>query len=295
LPRANTSGRRAFRARAAPERGGTGLAKDEGSRTRPLEVPSVTPRSFFALAALTLMGLAAPALAAPIVITDPYTGSNAPGGGGDASDTIGVYKKFDIDRLIVQSVTLSEVRIRIQTNYNGGDLTLAPINLGGLPTLHVGDLLFGVHEGGSLHWRYGVALRAHDGFDAGDLYEIHGARTSTDYLPGVPFSWYRELTAVRMSPTGVDFTHHGAGTVTTSSLGNAAVAIDLAFAPLGGFLADYAEYGLDVHFAVATCANDVLDGRLEGILLPAPASLGLLGAGLIAALGAAGCRRGRAR
>lgn len=252
------------------------------------------PRSLVALAALALMGLATPALAAPIVITDPYTGKSAPGSGGDASDTIGIYQKFDIDRLIVQSITSHEVRIRIQTNYNNGDLTLAPINLGGVPTLYVGDLLFGVHEGGSLHWKFGVAMVSHDGFDAGDLYEIHGARTSTDYLPGIPFSWYRELTPVRMSPTGVDFAHRGVGTVTTSSLGGSEVAIDLAFAPTAGFLAEYAEYGLDVHFAVATCANDVLDGHFEG-RVPAPASLGLVGVGLLMAMGAARVRLARSR
>ena len=254
------------------------------------------PHRLVALAALALMGVAAPALAAPIVITDPYTGNNAPGGGTDSSDTIGVYKKFDIDRLIVQSFTASEVRIRIQTNYNGGDLTLAPINLGGgVPTLYVGDLLFGVHDGASLHWKFGVALVNHDGFDAGDLYEIHGSRSSTQYLPGIPFSWYREHTPVRMSPAEVKTLTHGAGTVTTSSLGGAEVAIDLAFTPTASFLEEYAEYGLEVHFAVATCANDVLDGHLEGRLVPAPASVGLLGAGLIAALAAARLRLARPR
>lgn len=239
---------------------------------------------------LGLLGVSAVAQAVPVVISDPYRGSNAGGSGTDASDAIGVYRKFDIESLTLTEITPSQVTVQIRTNYNHGDTTLGTIVVGGR-ALQVGDLLFSV--GGA--FEYGVALRSHDGFLEGHLYEIDGARLSNYYMGSYPITHYRENTAVRMDPVGVDFGRHGPGTVTTSGIEHAEILIEVSFVPIGDFFRDYLEHGLGAHFAVATCANDFVSGEtgIPPAQVPGPASALLLLSGTGALGAVASIRRRR--
>jgi hypothetical protein len=86
---------------------------------------------------------------------------------------------------------------------------------------------------------------------------------------------------VRIDPVRVTGTADQAGSAGTraSSPTNAQVITTLAFDPRGtGFWSDLSDYGLDVHFASATCGNDVIDGAID---TPEPGTYLLVGLGLL--------------
>ncbi|HEU5321763.1 MAG TPA: hypothetical protein VFX28_13235 [Methylomirabilota bacterium] len=220
--------------------------------------------------------LAAAAGAVPIVINDGfYAGPTASGSGAasQTSDVIGRYADFDIRSITFTQVASDAVTASIRFNYHGGDASLADWSLAG-STMRVGDLLFGAGGG----YQYGVALVSHDGLDAGDLYAITGTRSSDSYLAGSGLYW-RFGTPVRMQSAGA--TWLGGGTSSTTNLGGYEVETTLTFAPGGNFLAALMAAGaLDVHFASAICANDIIDGSLPRPV-PEVGSLLLVGSGLL--------------
>lgn len=151
----------------------------------------------------------------------------------------------------------------IRFNYNFGDASLSPYTFAG-STIEVGDLLFSV----SGAYRYGVALIAHDGLVAGKLYSILGARNSDDYL-GSSGLGYRFNTEVRMNPTGAVVI--GDGTVSTQNIGGYELLSTLNFTPSGSFLIDLSS-GLEIEFASAICANDIVQGYVGAPSVPEPST-----------------------
>ena len=116
-------------------------------------------------------------------------------------------------------------------NYNDGDATLSAINMGyGVPTLHVGDILFS--NGTNL---YGIALSNHDSLIAGHLYLLTGAQTAHTVLNwgSTSSTNYRPNEFVWMDPSGA--TDIGTGSVLTTVFDHSEVAAKVTFKPTAGF------------------------------------------------------------
>jgi hypothetical protein len=200
---------------------------------------------------------------------------------GSNGDVIGKLLFFDIEKIVFASADQLAVQATIYTNYGDDhDADLDPFGIGDpFNDLRPGDLLFQVNGA----FKYGVVLRDHDGLLAGHLYLINGVLTAFDVIGAPPDAPYRanEPVWIDSSKGVVDL---GAGTVTSSlvfpgDLTSSQLAIALNFIPGGDFLLDLAN-GLGVHFASATCANDVLAAEIPAV--PEPLTLTLMGTGLVA-------------
>ena len=215
-----------------------------------------------------------------VTITDPYQGQNNSGAGPAslASDVIGAYSEFDVDRIIFTSLSSNNISAQIRFNHSvQGQPSLADLALHSYffspYTLPVADLLFDVNG----TYTFGVPLVSHDGLVAGSLYQMLSVRTSNDYLSGSGYFW-RFNTPVTINPIGATLLNAGAAPVTTG-LGYAEVQTTISFTPNAGFWNDLTGPGLSVHFASAVCANDVLDGNIHAT--PEPGAIILFGTSLL--------------
>jgi hypothetical protein len=196
-------------------------------------------------------------------------------------DVIGAKNDFDVRSIQFTQWTNSHIQGDIRFNYHASDNTLADWTPFGTNLLRVGDLLF---TGGGQ--KFGLALRSHDGFDAGDLYEVGGFLTSDQF--GLNHATWRHGKDVRMNSVG-SVTHLGVGTVSVTDIGSVELNAHLDFNPdsilnLGGLGSFWQAYltnsGLDVSFASAICANDIVEGHVTPAPVPEPATWLLFGSGL---------------
>lgn len=191
-------------------------------------------------------------------------------------DVIGSKNDFDARSIQFTEWTSSRIQGDIRFNYHASDNTLADWTPFGTNLLKVGDLLF---TGGG--HKFGLVLRAHDGFDVGDLYEVGSFLTSDQF--GLNNATWRHGEDVRMNSVG-SVTHLGVGTVSVTDLAGVELNAHLDFNPGGLSGSFWQAYmlngGLDVSFASAICANDIIEGHVTPEQVPEPASLLLFVSGL---------------
>jgi hypothetical protein len=229
---------------------------------------------------IATLALTASMASATIIIPDTY-----PGTGGDV---IGDLDKFDIKQVKLLNNNANRLTIQIDFNYGNGNTSLAPFSFAGL-NLNVGDLLFDIGNNGS--WDFGGVVHGHGNTPgsttplvAGGFYSVGTVLTAFDVLNYGCLTCYRPDEEVWMKTDAKLF---ASGTVSPNGGGSAtapstefSTIYDVTFAgnnPLAN-----QEFAL--HFAAATCGNDVIDGVIPA---PEPATWALGGA----ALGALGLAR----
>ena len=217
--------------------------------------------------------------ALPVTLQDAYQ-VGPDNCGSTACDVIGLQADFDINRIVFTSLSASNITAQIYTNYHHGDASLSPWSEFGIP-LQIGDLIF---QNGTN--RYAAPLHSHTGFNgqiynAGQLYAVSNFYTAGEALGHPTGVIYRPNELVQVE----EGTLVGAGSVATACatgsngcLPNQLI-VTLMFAPDSAFWNTLSTSGMSVHFAGATCGNDVLDGNLTAV--PEPGTLMLLGSGVV--------------
>jgi len=227
---------------------------------------------------LFLLGQAEQVRAVPVTILDPYGQPNCTSG----CDVIGTNADFDAEKIVFTSLDSSNVTAKVYLNYHSGAQNLAPWTDFGL-NLSVGDLIF--RSGADL---YVLPLQNHGAFHAGQLYSVSQLRTAQDVLGNPSGVIYRNSEYVWGGGTPTALGSGGSISVVCAN-GEAAVAgqcpsggeliATATFHPDATFWSDLSTTGLTIHFADATCGNDVVDGYLAPV--PEPGTLMLMGTGLL--------------
>lgn len=242
-------------------------------------------RQFLGLAVMALSSLTANATPYTYIFTDAYQGQ-APGSLGSNGDVLGALRRFDIDQMIIDG-NAGAFTISIYVNYGqeGGDTSLSGINISPFPTLYLGDVMFNV--GSSL---YAIPVISHTntgpgagGLTAANLYLVTSYLTSRTVLNDPPTTSYRPESFVWANSNGA--VNKGAGTRNVTNVGGVELLITLAVNTTDAAFINALQKGpFSVHFASATCGNDLLDGTVQGDTpgVPEPVTYTLIGTGLAA-------------
>ncbi|MBL8175305.1 MAG: PEP-CTERM sorting domain-containing protein [Bryobacterales bacterium] len=242
------------------------------------------------------LGMATLAPAASIVAVDAYGGASGPTADSSNNhangDVIGKLRSFDIFFVSVSN-TGNNVTASVVMNYgaNGGDTTLSGIKVGSFPTVNPGDILI---SNGANKWAIPLISHTNSAPGAGGL-TMAGLWSVPDFLKaktvlGNPsngiyrpeeYVWGKyDNTATLQSTVNTRTVQAGPG-------GGYQIQVDISFLLVGNantnaFLNALGDSNTLLHFASATCGNDVVDGSPTGDQgVPEPASLALMGAGLL--------------
>jgi len=253
----------------------------------------------FTIALFTLLfTMTATAVPLPIQINDMHDGNLAYGGenpgdtafGGYDDDVLGLLKNFDIDYVKFTTIGAQQVEALIHVNYADGlvnpitqDWSYWIEGSDGTPhRMTTGDLLFDVGD----TYKWGVALTTHDSLIAGTLYQIANNEVLTSDQALGTTSGIRAYQPVLIGAgaTAVPDSLIPGGLFAVRDGDSSAWDITVRFKPGENslFLTALAATGLSVHYASATCANDILDGYMQYGAVPEPMSMVLMGGGLLA-------------
>ncbi|MBS1831037.1 MAG: PEP-CTERM sorting domain-containing protein [Acidobacteria bacterium] len=238
------------------------------------------------------LGMAGLAPAASLVAVDAYAGSN--NNGSSNGDVIGLLRSFDID-LVSISNTGNNVTVIVHMNYgaNGGDTGLGPITIGSFPSVNPGDVLL---TNGANRWA--IPLVSHNntttgggGMTAANLYSVSSFLTASTVLGNPSGGTYRPTENVWGNSTGATVRSSGASRNVTLFAAPYEIEVAINFTLLTdianaanttAFLNALSDSNSVLHFASATCGNDVVNGSpTADETTPEPASLALMGAGLV--------------
>ena len=238
---------------------------------------------------ILILALAPAAFASNFTVTDPFNTVCATPGSASC-DVIGANSGFDIQRGEF-NINGTSATIRLYFNYGPNATSLAPFNVTPSTVLSLGDLFLSGNG-----FSYGLALQTHNTAVSGNvlggvLYRINNSSgyltagqalnnpTDINYRPN-EIVWLRNNGAGSITPLTT-------GTVSVASGGNGltspefTVTISLTYAASSAVSANLNALNAGgVHFTSATCGNDVMNGSV-----PEPATLGMIGCGLLLAAG----------
>jgi len=255
------------------------------------------------LCGLVLFGTCAFAL--PVTINDTCWGVPACTGSSAAYDVIGALGDFDIQKIVVSQLDTAKLDMTFYFNFDANS-TLAPWIFSGR-TLNVGDALF--YVAGNV--KYGIPLRSRGGSGdnpnpnagkpsvfsgatdpvvAGTLYQASAGALISDEVFGTGVGVIRNNTDVWLDNRTGNLTALDSGTVSIVYNGAWSSGDPPEFEvrvvinnPDVGFLLDIQNFGGEIGFASATCANDIIRDRINTstFVTPEPGTYALLGAGLV--------------
>jgi hypothetical protein len=230
---------------------------------------------------LAFLGLSAIAGATPVTFDDPWQVGSP--------DVIGTLEKFDIQKVVVD-VNDAGVTAQIYTNYGPGTNSSSIAPYYDNRWYNIGDLFFTI--GGSL--AYGVPLYDHavpnggqsgNTVYAGHVYDINdiarGTLTASEALPSYSGD-YRGSEVVLLRNYSTYLTDLGTGSVGVDTSGTNPeflITVTIPKAVSSAFYSDMSSGNWGIHFAAASCGNDIIDGDNPGV--PEPATFVMLGGALL--------------
>ncbi len=225
---------------------------------------------------LALMACLPSAFGGAFTVNDPF--------GVGPPDVVGANLQFDIQKGEFNFGSTSGT-VKLYLNFGPDNASLAPFTLGSV-VLSIGDLFIS-----GPGYNYGIGVQSHaGGVTAGTLYQINNANgmlTAQQALNNPPFcaTCYRPTEIVWLKDDGAgSVTSIANGSVSVQGGGDGVinpefvVTINLAYSSAIGANLNNSPA---IHFASATCGNDIL----AAVPSPEPASLGLIGCGLLVAAG----------
>jgi len=195
------------------------------------------------------------------------------------NDSIGQAGEFETFGIDVTSIFQAPIIFTLYTNYING-YTVANWQTYAADLFideYYDDPTDSVYDPSWVHWA--IPLVDHDGFTAGKWYVVDSVYTSNDFRPndGVTYLFNENVPVWMESGHAPDWGLFG-GPVDFSQTGKIVINSGIIYE-------DDPNAYMQISWATATCANDVVTGDIGTAPVPEPATMLLLGCGLIGLVG----------